>query len=137
MKKIVTISFVFACISLFQAEACAQFDRSVFQQNSVTRNRGFRSVQSNILSRPTTSPYLALTDLTGNGFDNSTNYFTNVRPRLERDQSQLQQQRQLQQVQRQVSEMRSAAAQRSQGGPRATGHPTRFQMYLQYYPGLR
>ena len=137
MRNFIIISCFSASLMLWNSEAQAQFNNSTFQQNSAARNRGFRTVASNILGRPSTSPYLALTDLTGNGFDNSSSYFTSVRPRLERERSQQTQQRALQQVQRQVSEMRSAAAQRNQSGPRATGHPTRFQLYLQYYPGLR
>ena len=97
----------------------------------------FRSTSSAIMSRPSVSPYLALTDLNGTGqIDNSTNYFTQVRPRMEREAQQRRQQIQLQNIQQNVGSMRSAAARRSQAGARATGHPTRFNFYLQYYPGL-
>ena len=137
MKNFIIICVAFATFVCWHGETRAQFNSSVFRQNMLANNRGFRNVRSSILNRPSTSPYLALTDLTGNGLDNSSSYFTSVRPRLEFEQSKASQQLAIQQVQRQVSEMRSAAARRSQDGPRATGHPTRFQLYLQYYPGLR
>lgn len=138
MRSLFIVSLVFASVGLFPSLGSAQFNSSVFTQNyRATGGRGGQSIRSAVLSRPTTSPYLALTDLTGNGFDNATNYFTSVRPRLESQQNQQLQNRALQAVQRDVSAMRSAAAQRSQGGARATGHPTRFQFYLHYYPTLR
>ena len=136
-SQIIVACFVFASLAVWQEPAEAQFNSSIFQQNLALRGRGFQSARSSILGRPTTSPYLALTDLSGVGLDNSSSYFTSVRPRLERERNSQQQQLQIQNVQRQMSAMRSAAAQRSQNGMRATGHPTRFQLYLQYYPGLR
>lgn len=136
MRSLLIISCVFAAIGLTQQSAEAQFNSSVFNQNSQYRG-GVRSTSSAILSRPTTSPYLALTDLTGSGGDNAANYFTSVRPRLDFQNNQQSQSRAMQLIQRDVSAMRSAAARRSQDGARATGHPTRFQTYLQYYPGLR
>ncbi len=135
MRNILIICSVFALFG-WASEAQAQFNNSAFTQGrSAFRSRA-RSVTANILSSSSVSPYLALTDLTGTGGDFSTNYFTNVRPRLESQRQQQQQSRALQVMQRDVSQMRSAAAQRSQQGPRATGHPTRFGLYLQYYPGL-
>lgn len=119
---------------LTAASADAQFSQ---QQRNLRYGAPNRSTTSAILSRPTVSPYLALTDLTGTGLvDNSTNYFTVVRPRMEREAQQRRQQIQLQNIQQNVSAMRSAAARQSQSGGRATGHPTRFGFYLQYYPTL-
>lgn len=97
---------------------------------------GGRSSTSAILSRPTVSPYLALTDIGGTGQDTSSNYFTQVRPRLQQQDSQQRQRIQIQSMQRDMSALRSQAARRSQAGARATGHPTRFNYYLQYYPTL-
>jgi len=135
MRSILIICSVFAIFG-WASESQAQFNSSVFNRRA-SFTAPSRSVQANITSRPSVSPYLALTDLSGNGGDFSSQYFTNVRPRLESQQQQQQQSRSIQLMQRDVSQMRSAAAQRSQTGPRATGHPTRFGMYMQYYPGLR
>lgn len=133
-----TLCFVMAAIGALQDAAEAQFNSDVFRRNASTVGRGTtRNPRQSILSRPSTSPYLALTDLTGNGFDNSASYFTSVRPRLEFERGQQQQQMQLQNVQRQVTTMRTQAARQNQNGVRATGHPTRFQFYLHYYPTLR
>ena len=115
-------------------EAEAQFGQ---QQRNLQYGARSRTTSSAILSRPSVSPYLALADLNGTGLvDNSTNYFTVVRPRIEREEQQRRQQLQLQNIQQNVSQMRSAAARQSQTGGRATGHPTRFGFYLQYYPTL-
>ena len=83
MRSLVIIGVAFA--SFAATEAHAQFN----QQNRIQQmgaysqaTSGFRSVSSQILSRSTTSPYLALTDLSGQGIDASRNYFTQVRPCL-------------------------------------------------------
>ena len=114
----------------------AQFDA----RNRVSRytTRGaYRSAAQSILSRPTVIPYLALTDLTGSGqIDPSRNYFTQVRPQLESRRASEQQQQSLIAVQREVSAIRAAGAQRNQSAARATGHPTRFNYLMQYYPSL-
>lgn len=141
MRNLVIIGIVFATIGLTNEDAMAQFA----QQNRVrsfsafsTGNSGFRSTASQILSRPTTSPYLALVNLDGQGggLDNSRNYFTQVRPALDRQRQQQTQQLQIQNIQRNVAQMRTQAAQSNMTGPRGTGHPTRFQHYLHYYPQL-
>jgi hypothetical protein len=138
MRNLVIIGVVFASFAATN-EAFGQFSQqqraagfSAFSQN----RSGFRSAATQILSRSTTSPYLALTDLTGQGLDTSRNYFTQVRPALERQQQQQLQQRQIQQIQQNVSQIRSDAARRTQTGPQGTGHPTRFNAYFQYYPGF-
>jgi|GEM_PF-4154061 len=142
MRNLVIIGFAIASLAIANQEASAQFA----QQNRARSfgafsqaNSGFRSAASQILSRPTTSPYLALVNLNGQGggaLDNSRNYFTQVKPALDRQRQQQQQQLQIQNIQRNVTQMRSQAAQRNVTGPRGTGHPTRFNTYLHYYPGL-
>ena len=133
MRTLLITGLVIATCS-FASEAHAQFA----EQNRITQySGGFRSSTSQILNRSTVSPYLALTDLNGQGgVDTSRNYFTQVRPALDRQQQQRTQQVQLQNIQRNVTQMRSEAARRNSGGARATGHPTRFNYYLQYYPTL-
>ena len=118
----------------FTATAQAQFQH----QNRVSglTYRG-QSMRSAILSQPTVSPYLALVDLNGTGaIDPSRQYFSFVRPRIERDAQQRRQQLQIQNLQQNVADMRSAAARQNQQRGRITGHPTRFNYYLQYYPTL-
>ena len=132
MRTLLVISVLLATTS-FVSTVQAQFEQ---QQRIQSYRAGFRNTNSTILNRPTVSPYLALADLNGVGVDTSQNYFTQVRPRLERRAAQQQQQRQLQVIQRDMSALRSASARQSQPGQRATGHPTRFGTYLQYYPGL-
>ena len=141
MRNLVIIGIAITSLSIAAQDASAQFS----QQNRVSGfsafsqgNSGFRSTSSQILSRSTTSPYLALVNLDGQGvgIDNSRNYFTQVRPAIDRQRQQQQQQLQIQSIQRNVTQMRSQAAQQNVTGPRGTGHPTRFQFYFQYYPGL-
>ena len=108
------------------------------QQSKITGfSRGARSAASATLSRPTVSPYLALTDFTGNGgVDASRNYFTQVRPRLNQIEDQRRAQQALVNIQQNVTAMRTAAIQQSRGQMHVTGHPTRFSLYQQYYPGF-
>ena len=89
------------------------------------------------MSRPTVSPYLAMVDVSGTGFDYSRNYFTSVLPRFNDTAAQQRSQQAIYQAQRAAASMRSAAAQRAQSPARTTGHPSRFSNYLQYYPGFR
>lgn len=138
MRNLVILSVVFASLAITNT-ASAQFSQqqrvlgfSGFNQN----NSGFRSTATQILNRSTTSPYLALTDLNGQGVDFSRNYFTQVRPALERRQQQQTQSRQIQAIQQNVSQLRSQAARQNVASPRGTGHPTRFNSYFQYYPGF-
>lgn len=139
MRSLLITGVVIATLSIAAPEVQAQFQT----QNRIQSysNQAFQSTAQRILSRPTTSPYLSLVanDITGQGqgsFNQANNYFTQVRPALERQQQQQLQQRQIQNIQRNVSQMRSEAARRSVTGARATGHPTRFNFYLQYYPTL-
>ena len=125
-------TLVFA--GLASSSCLAQFS----QQNRITRYSGnLRTPTSNILSRPTVSPYLALTDLTGSGnIDSSRNYFTQVRPQLDSQASQQRNRQAIINVQNRVASLRSTAARQSFPGVRSTGHPTRFGTYLHYYPGF-
>lgn len=134
MRTFFTVCVLFATLAL-SSEANAQFEQQR-RFTSYANRGGGRSAAASILSRSTVSPYLALADLNGTGLDTSQNYFTQVRPRLESNRQQQQQQRQLIEVQRNVTQMRSNAARQSQPGARATGHPTRFQFYSNYYPSL-
>lgn len=136
MRQFIVVIAVLAAWSFTNSQAFGQFGESM--RISQYRNQsGARSTSSAILGRPTVSPYLALADINGTGqIDTSQNYFTQVRPRLEREQQQEQQQLQIQQIQQNMASMRSAVARQSQPGSRITGHPTRFNYYLQYYPTL-
>ncbi len=108
---------------------------SSYSQNRVDQRY---SVRNSILSQSTVSPYLALTNLGGSSqSDTSFNYFTQVRPRLESQQQQRSQQRSIANLQRQVGTMQTASGGRNQQGVRITGHPTRFNTYLHYYPQFR
>jgi hypothetical protein len=96
------------------------------------------SSRSTILNRPTVSPYLALTNLDSVGnVDASYNYFTQVRPMLQNREQTERQQRSIARLQRDVQSVSSRVRQSSQPGLRATGHPTRFNSYLHYYPTLQ
>jgi hypothetical protein len=91
-----------------------------------------------ISNRPTVSPYLNLVaneQLQAQQGTIRPTYQTVVRPMIERRQESQQQQRQLIQMQRQLSDLRSDFQQRS-NAIGATGHPTRFMVYHQYYPGF-
>lgn len=141
MRNLVIIGIAIASLSIANQEASAQFAQQTRISNFSafsSGNSGFQSTASQILSRPTTSPYLALVNLDGQGgnLDNSRNYFTQVKPALDRQRQQQTQRLQIQNIQRNVTQMRSQAAQQNVSGPRGTGHPTRFQHYFQYYPGL-
>lgn len=138
MRNYIIVSVFFASLAATNT-AFGQFSQqqrvsnfSAFSQN----NTGYRSTATQILNRSTTSPYLALTDLNGQGVDFSRNYFTQVRPALQRQQQQQQQSRQIQAIQQNVSQIRSQAARQNVTGARGTGHPTRFNSYFQYYPGF-
>jgi hypothetical protein len=85
--------------------------------------------------RPTVSPYLNLVS----GFNNSgTNYYTLVRPALQQQQINQAAQQNFAQLQRGLVQ----ATQSSRASPttrepiRATGHPTSFFFYGNYYPTL-
>lgn len=119
------------------AQAQAQVSFQAQQRAASFRYQGGATTSTAAtLSRPTVSPYLALTDVGGTGIDQSARYFTQVQPRIQRQQDQQQQQLQIQTMQRDMSAIRSRTARASQNGARITGHPTRFGFYSRYYPSL-
>lgn len=134
MRTICIIGALFTTL-LVTSTASAQFTQQQRSSNIFGQYSG-RSAANVTLSRPTVSPYLAIADINGNGFDTSQNYFTQVRPRMERERTQQRQQLQVQQMQQSMANLRSQGARQSQQGGRITGHPTRFGYYLHYYPSL-
>ena len=126
---------IFVLFLLMSSAAHGQFRANTAGQQ-YRAQAGLRTSASAILRGSNVSPYLALTDINGQGLDQSRNYFTVVRPQIERQQQQQRQQLQIQQIQQNMANLRSAGARRSQQGMRITGHPTRFNHYLQYYPLL-
>ena len=117
MRKLLIGSVALA--TTFFAFSVAHAQATFTEQQRITGFRGGgRTSTSAILSRPTVSPYLALTDIGGTQQDFSTNYFTQVRPRLERQENQRRQQIQIQTMQRDMSALRSQAARRNQAGAR-------------------
>jgi len=98
--------------------------RSRYSPQNTIRNQIFR--------RPTVSPYLQLVDRAS---ASSTPYHSLVRPQLEQQQINRQQNRALQQLRRQTAAPR-APPNRGEG-LRATGHQTFFQNLSHYYPGAR
>lgn len=127
-----TLLTLFLCA---QAQAQVSFEQQQRAASFRYRGSGMTSTAAT-LSRPSVSPYLALTDVGGTGIDQSARYFTQVQPRIQRQQAQQQQQLQIQSMQRDMSAMRSRTARASQNGARITGHPTRFGFYSRYYPTL-
>ncbi len=93
-----------------------------------------------IRDRPTVSPYLNLITSQRTqqlGGTVRTVYLTLVRPELEQRRANEQTQRNMIQMQSQLSDLRQSY-QRSQSNILgATGHPTRFMIYSQYYPGFQ
>ena len=90
--------------------------------------------RSFLYNRPTVSPYLNLTRASS---AYSANYQTLVRPQVEARERAMAENRHMAQLQQQVAEVRrNYQRQQSGNGQRATGHPTRFMTYLNYYPGL-
>ncbi len=94
---------------------------------------------SQIVNRPTVSPYLRLLQSNGGvqtGYGSvSSVYQTQVRPAVQARQEAVLQRGQIDQLQRQVNQVRQDYIQRP-GGAMSTGHPTRFRSYLHYYPRL-
>ena len=134
---------LFTAVALLALLTVCQSAEAQLQEQ--TRVQGFRAGRytsrftnrGSILSRPTVSPYLALTNFSGNGGDVSSSYFTQVRPQLANRALQQRQQRSIGRLQQNVTSIGSAVARaNTRQGFRGTGHPTRFNTYLQYYPGL-
>ena len=101
---------IYGCAIIATLVPCSLAVAQFAEQNRIASytwqgaaRKAFRSPASNILGRPTVSPYLALADLTGMGqIDTSRNYFTQVRPQLENRRRVQQQQRSLRRVQQEV-----------------------------------
>lgn len=129
----IRLIFATLCCTALTSEVQAQFQT---QSRIQSLSRGAPTAASRILQNSTLSPYLALTDLTGNGNDISQNYFSIVKPRLESRANQMRQQRSIDSIQRTVTAMRSAAGAGDRRGVRISGHPTRFGEYGRYYPAL-
>ena len=108
---------------------------------------GVRSVRNStrnfLYNRPTVSPYLQLTSRDAN--QGLPNYFTQVRPQIERQQQEIAQRRQSAQMQAQLNQVQSQVVQNQQqaAGMMFTGRNgwssrgfSRFGLYLNYYPGM-
>lgn len=126
---------VMGCL-LMTPDAHAQISARNFR-NARAATRSF------LYNRPTVSPYVNLANRnTGFGMPN---YFTYVRPQLERQQRQMSQRRQTAQMQQQLNQVQSQVARSSQQatGMMLTGRQgwsarggTRFGSYLNFYPGM-
>lgn len=92
-----------------------------------------------VRNRPTVSPYL---NLIGTDADQQRGgtirpvYQTLVRPQLEQRRASQETQRNMIQMQQQLSELRQSYQQSQANTFGATGHPTRFMIYSQYFPGF-
>ena len=136
----ILIAFTLLAASTVAESAYGQFtEQRNAQSYSGNRFTYNYTARGSILNRPTTSPYLAMTDISGRGINSSQSYFTQVRPQLENQIRQRRQQRNMNNLQRNVSSINMAisrAAATNRQGVRTTGHPTRFASYLNYYPGF-
>ncbi len=95
--------------------------------------------QNFVRNRPTVSPYLNLISSQQDQLRGATPrpvYQTLVRPELERRQNEQRTQRSMVQMQRQLSDLRQSYRNSQSNAFGATGHPTRFMIYSQYYPGF-
>jgi hypothetical protein len=131
---------VLMVLSLAPSSSLAQvYNRSRGSFSTVSQNRldARYSARSNILGRPTVSPYLGLTNIgTSGAVDSTYNYFTSVRPRLQQMEESRQQQRSIAALQQQMTSIQTATSGRDRQGMRVTGHPTRFHNYSHYYPAF-
>ncbi len=92
-----------------------------------------------VRDRPTVSPYLNLVSAQQNQARGQTAqpvYQTLVRPQLEQRRENELTERNMIQVQQQLSDLRQSYQQSQANTFGATGHPTRFMIYSQYYPGF-
>ena len=130
MKQILLVIPVVATIA-WATECYGQF-------NTAAPSRYFDRFVRN---SETVSPYLGLvtsqqTPNAQQGYIPPAIYQNRVRPQLERRKQDEVQRRQIAQMQDQLNEVRQSFAQRQQNTFGATGHPTRFMIYQQYYPGF-
>jgi len=97
------------------------------------RNRAPVKPFSNLQRSPTISPYLNLGR--DDGLDTLPNYFSLVRPQLEQQAINRQQNRRLQSLGRDVQQIQQSAFDPAGSEQiRATGHTTRFLNTLQFFP---
>lgn len=116
----------------FASHAQAQFQSSQGPARYFDR---YVSQSSNV------SPYLGLvtsaqTQSSRQGYIPPAVYQNRVRPQLEQRRAQEAQRRQIAQIQTQLNEVKQNFQSRQQNNFGATGHPTRFMLYQQYYPGF-
>lgn len=122
--SLIAAAVLHAC---WASEASAQYQASGL-------NPG-QSLNNYILNRPTLSPYLNLARNDIGGSSGLPNYYTFVKPELDRRQDAAVQQSQIRQLQNQVSGVQANLQQAQQRGRAAvSGHPTRFMSYSHYYP---
>ena len=129
-RELTNILIIAACFVLF----C--IGEEVQGQVSQTPRNFFRRF---VQDRPTVSPYLNLIGSQQDQMRGATArpvYQTLVRPELERRRSEQQTQRGMVQMQRQLSDLRQSYQSSQSNTFGATGHPTRFMIYSQYYPGF-
>ena len=124
--------------------ACLMMVQEANAQYGTGGARTVRGATRNFLyNRPTVSPYLNLTSRNSNM--GLSNYFTLVRPQLERRQQDVAQRRQTAQIQAQLNHVQAQTVQNQQqaagmmitgrSGWSSRGYP-RFGVYLNYYPGM-
>ena len=119
---------------------CAFLTATAFAQGGVSTLNGLgnRSVNNQILNRPTVSPYLQL--LQNNGAAavgagaTASIYQTQVRPAVEARRQAAVQQGQINQIRNDLNRARQQFSRPT--GQNSTGHPTRFMSYSHYYPGF-
>jgi hypothetical protein len=108
---------------------------SLFNPTGSNRT-GLDVIRANTLSRPTVSPFL---NLLLPGGQTGTNYQTMVRPQLEQQRINRDQEMQLNRLQQQFNAaLQSSSARPQRGvGIRPTGHQTAFLYFSNFYPNLR
>jgi hypothetical protein len=116
----------------FFSSAAARGQFPNYNPNPVGIPSGYQNLLNNTIRRPTVSPYLNLL-LPGNL--PGTNYQTLVRPALEQQRINRDQELQLNRLQQQFSTalQSSTTRQRQEQGIRPTGHQAAFFHYSHYY----
>ncbi len=129
-RELTNILIIAACFVLF---CIGEEVQGQVSQNPANFFRRF------VQDRPTVSPYLNLIGSQQDQMRGATArpvYQTLVRPQLEQRQANKAAQRNQVQMQRQLSDLRQSYQQSQSNVFGATGHPTRFMIYSQYYPGF-
>lgn len=122
MYKMKTLLMLLGAVLCFLA-----LEKTTLAQTASSRFR------SNLLNRPTVSPYLNL--LNGTGSSGISNYHTLVRPQLEQRRLNQFSQQQFGSVNRQLQTINTQqqTGNAGTGGIRATGHRTFFQNHSHFY----